>query len=83
MASRELSVLKYGCVSQAKMLSWWLSLEDLEWPDTDLEQTWQTRAELFADKGANTVDISGVHFRWDYLPILVLFLPTEDGQLLI
>ena len=36
------------------MVSWWLTFEDLEWPDPNLEEKWKKRAALFAEKGADT-----------------------------
>ena len=54
----------------AKMVSWWLVWEDLEWPSPHLEEKWVQRARCFQQQGANTVVIFGFHFRWDYLAIL-------------
>lgn len=49
--------------------SWWLTWRDLQWPDDDVADAIERRADVFAESGANCAVIFGAHFRWDYLPL--------------
>ena len=51
-----------------RAVSWWLTWEDLEWPDEDLVDKIKRRADKAAEAGVNCAIIFGTHFRWDYLP---------------
>ena len=55
---------------KTKMVSWWLTWEDMGWPDVELEQKWKNRAKTFSKQGVNTVVMFGFHFRWDYVGIM-------------
>jgi hypothetical protein len=59
--------MNYDWISQARFASWWLTWEDLEWPDLGLESKWKRRAEILKSQGVNTVVVFGFHFRWDYI----------------
>ncbi len=50
------------------MASWWLTLEDLHWPDYDVEARIERRAAQMAAGGVNVAVIFGLHFRWDFIP---------------
>jgi hypothetical protein len=62
--------MKFDWIREARFASWWMTWEDLEWPDYEIEKKWETRAKIFSENGVNAVVIFGFHFRWDYLPIL-------------
>lgn len=49
--------------------SWWLTWKDLQWPDDDVAEAIERRADAFAESGADCAVIFGAHFRWDYLPL--------------
>jgi hypothetical protein len=51
-----------------RAISWWLTWEDLEWPDEELVDKIKRRADNAAEAGVNCAIIFGTHFRWDYLP---------------
>lgn len=50
----------------AVFASWWLTWEDLAWPDPALTEKWKIRAARFQAQGVNTVVMFGLHFRFDY-----------------
>ena len=50
--------------------SYWITWEYLNWPDPDIEDTIKRRADANAAAGVNLVVVFGMHFRWDYLPII-------------
>ena len=52
-----------------RAVSWWLTWKDLQWPDDDVADAIERRADAFARSGANCAIIFGTHFRWDYLPL--------------
>lgn len=49
--------------------SWWLTWKDLQWPDDDVAEAIERRADAFVSSGANWAVVFGAHFRWDYLPL--------------
>ena len=51
-----------------RAISWWLTWEDLEWPDEGLVDKIKRRADRAAEAGVNCAILFGTHFRWDYLP---------------
>jgi len=53
-----------------KMASWWFTIEDLGWPDYEVEKKWHQRAKAFKKAGVNCVVTFGFHFRWDFVPLL-------------
>ena len=62
--------VKFDWIRKANFASWWVTWEDLEWPDYAVEKKWENRAKIFSKAGINAVVIFGFHFRWDYLPVL-------------
>lgn len=52
-----------------RMVSWWITWEDLAWPDRDLEDKIRLRAGRMAEGDVNTAIIFGAHFRWDFMPL--------------
>ncbi|MBO5269793.1 MAG: hypothetical protein J6B77_03335, partial [Clostridia bacterium] len=55
-----------------RLVNWWLSWNDLNWPNADTEERIKVRAEAVARADANAVILFGAHFRWDYLPYFTL-----------
>lgn len=55
---------------KSKMASWWFTIEDLGWPDYEVEKKWNERAQAFKKAGVNCVVTFGFHFRWDFVPYL-------------
>ena len=59
--------------SKAKRLvNWWLTWEDLNWPSVDVADKIKRRAEKAAEANVTTAVLFGAHFRWDYLPYFTL-----------
>ncbi len=54
--------------SARRFISWWITWEDLNWPDDDTLDAIRKRADAVQASGATTVIIFGTHFRWDWLP---------------
>lgn len=52
-----------------RAISWWLTWNDLQWPDDDVADAIERRADTAAKSGANCAVIFGAHFRWDFLPL--------------
>ena len=52
-----------------RAVSWWLTWNDLQWPDDDVAAAIERRADAAAESGVNCAVIFGTHFRWDYLPL--------------
>jgi len=49
--------------------SWWLTWEDLTWPNDELMDKIRRRADRAAAGGVNCFLIFGSHFRWDFMPL--------------
>jgi hypothetical protein len=52
-----------------RAVSWWLTWEDLTWPNPELMDKIRRRADNCAAGGVNCCVIFGTHFRWDFMPI--------------
>ncbi len=67
-----------------RIVSWWIKLPDLNWPNHDGLDKIKRRAEAIAASGATTAMIFGAHFRWDFLPYFTLlhdYLATVAEEL--
>lgn len=67
-----------------RAVSWWLTFEDLAWPNSELQTKIQRRADACAASAVNCCLIFGAHFRWDFLPLwsrLHDLLHTIAGEL--
>lgn len=67
-----------------RIVSWWLKMPDLDWPNHDNHDRIKRRAEDIAASGATTAMIFGTHFRWDFLPYFTLlhdYLATVAEEL--
>lgn len=67
-----------------RMASWWISWEDLNWPDHDNLDKIKARAEGLAKADVTAAMIFGTHFRWDYLPYFTIlhdYLATVAEEL--
>lgn len=62
-ARREATIPRYRAVS------WWLTWEDLTWPNAEAMDRVRRRADACAANGVNCCLIFGAHFRWDFLPL--------------
>jgi len=49
--------------------SWWLTWEDMIWPDEDIADKFKRRADKALESGVNMAVIYGAHFRWDFMPL--------------
>lgn len=52
-----------------RAVSWWLTWEDLTWPNPELIDKIRRRADRCAESGVNCCVIFGAHFRWDFMPL--------------
>lgn len=55
-----------------RLINWWLTWEDLNWPSVDMMDKIRRRAEAAARANVTTAVLFGCHFRWDYLPYFTL-----------
>lgn len=55
-----------------RLVNWWLTWEDLNWPSVDMMDKIRRRAEAAAKANVTTAVLFGCHFRWDYLPYFTL-----------
>jgi len=55
-----------------RIATWWITWEDLNWPDPDTYDKIKARAEGLAKASVNTVMLFGTHFRWDWMPVFPL-----------
>lgn len=55
-----------------RLVNWWLTWEDLNWPSVDIQDKIKRRAEAAAKANVTTAVLFGAHFRWDYLPYFTL-----------
>ena len=72
------------CRPRYRAVSWWLSFDDLAWPNGELMDAVRRRADRCAAGGVNCCIIFGAHFRWDFLPLwgrLHDLLRTIAGEL--
>lgn len=58
--------------SPKRLINWWLTWEDLNWPSYDIKDKIRRRAEDAARANVTTAVLFGCHFRWDYLPYFTL-----------
>ena len=52
--------------------TWWMTWEDLNWPDHDNMDKIKARAEGLAKANVTSAMIFGAHFRWDWMPFFPL-----------
>lgn len=66
-----------------RAVSWWLTFDDLTWPNAELMDRIRRRADRCAASGVNCCIIFGAHFRWDFMPLwgrlhdLIRFIAAE------
>jgi hypothetical protein len=69
-----------------RAVSWWLTWEDLAWPNSALMDKIRRRAERCAASGINCCILFGAHLRWDFMPMwerlhdLLRFIADELHQ---
>ena len=69
-----------------RAVSWWLTWEDLTWPNEALMDKIRQRADRCAASGVNCCILFGAHFRWDFMPLwgrlhdMIRFIGTELHQ---
>src|ERR1035441_10169367 len=69
-----------------RAVSWWLTWEDLTWPNEALMDKIRRRADRCAASGVNCCMLFGAHFRWDFMSLwgrlhdMVRFIGTELHQ---
>lgn len=59
-------------MEKKRLINWWLTWEDLNWPSVDMLDKIKRRAEAAAKANVTTAVLFGCHFRWDYLPYFTL-----------
>ncbi len=67
-----------------RIATWWITWEDLNWPDIDNMKKLKERAEGLAKANVNTVMLFGAHFRWDWMPFFPLlhnYIATVTDEL--
>ena len=67
-----------------RLINWWLTWEDLNWPNIDISEKIKRRAEKAAEANVTTAVLFGAHFRWDYLPYFTIlhdYLATVAEEL--
>lgn len=52
-----------------RAVSWWLTWDDLTWPNPELRDKIRRRVDQCVASGVNCCLIFGAHFRWDFMPI--------------
>lgn len=52
-----------------RAISWWLTWDDVSWPDRETAEKIRRRADKAAEAGVNCAIIFGAHFRWDFMPL--------------
>ena len=52
-----------------RAVSWWLTFDDLTWPNPELMDKIRRRADQCAANGVNSCIIFGTHLRWDFMPL--------------
>jgi len=76
---------QYNALTEPKRIaSWWIRMEDLNWPSPDGLSKIRRRAESMAQANVTTAMIFGTHFRWDFLPYFTLlhdYLATVAEEL--
>ena len=55
-----------------RLINWWLTWEDFNWPSIDMQDKIKRRAEEAAKANVTTAVLFGAYFRWDYLPYFEL-----------
>jgi len=55
-----------------RIATWWITWEDLNWPDHDNMDKIKARAEGLAKADVTAAMLFGTHFRWDWLPVFPL-----------
>ena len=69
-----------------RAVSWWLTWDDLTWPNEALMDKIRRRADRCAASGVNCCILFGAHFRWDFMPLwgrlhdMIRFIGTELHQ---
>ena len=63
---------KLSLQAPRRLINWWMTWEDLNWPSPDIHDKIKRRAEAAAEAGVTTAVLFGAHFRWDYLPYFTL-----------
>lgn len=52
-----------------RAVSWWLTWDDLTWPNAELQDRIRRRADQCVESAVNCCLIFGAHFRWDFMPL--------------
>ena len=54
-------------IERYRAASWWVTWEDLSYPDLGIEKKVQAKAAKFNEAGIDLAIIFGIHFRWDFI----------------
>lgn len=52
-----------------RAIGWWLTFDDLTWPNPELMDQIRRRADQCAASGVNCCIVFGAHLRWDFMPL--------------
>jgi hypothetical protein len=52
-----------------RAIGWWLTFDDLTWPNPELMDKIRRRADQCATSGVNCCIVFGAHLRWDFMPL--------------
>jgi hypothetical protein len=52
-----------------RAIGWWLTFDDLTWPNPELMDKIRRRADQCAASGVNCCIVFGAHLRWDFMPL--------------
>ncbi|MBQ8230520.1 MAG: hypothetical protein IJZ34_01110 [Lachnospiraceae bacterium] len=61
-----------GFLKHRRLINWWVTWNDLNWPNYDGIERIKRKAEKAAKADVTTAILFGAHFRWDYLPYFTL-----------
>jgi hypothetical protein len=54
-------------VQRYRAASWWITWDDLSYPDLGVQKKVQEKAAKFHEAGIDLAIIFGIHFRWDFI----------------
>jgi len=60
--------MKKYITEKERLATWWISWEDLNWPNADNLERIKAHAEALAKADVSAVVLFGTHFRWDWMP---------------
>ena len=62
----------HDLLKHRRLINWWMTWNDINWPNHDGMERIKRRAEKAAKADVTTAILFGAHFRWDFLPYFTL-----------